>query len=50
MFKTEPANPDPPKEPGNAWGGVIRSIQSPLSMFALVVLICNSVFAIGASQ
>ena len=41
---------DAPKEDDQGWGGIIRSIQSPLSMFALVVLVCNSVFAIGAAK
>lgn len=32
------------------WIGVMRATGSPLKMFALIVLICNSVFGVAASM
>lgn len=31
------------------WAGIIRATGSPLKMFALIVLVCNSIFGIAAA-
>jgi len=43
------AEESPAEKRSNRWIGLVKATASPLKLFALIVLICNSVFGVAAA-